>query len=122
MTPKELDANKAYRKSDKYKAYHKAYWKSDAYKTSENLRYMKDHYLKQKGTLEKTLKHYSIPPIPLQGKLLSINNLLANIEIIEKHVAGLNADSQVKRETMNTMIENLMEKEGVLVSMRKAIR
>ena len=119
----QSDAYKKYHQSDAYKQSRKKYHQSDAYKQLRNPIQddLRRHYLKEKERLEKTMKQFMIPPIPLQGKLLSINNILSNIDKIEAHINTLNASRETKRNTMNAMLENLMEKEGMLVSKRKAI-
>ena len=108
-----------YLQSDAYKKYQQKYRQTDAYKASNRISNLKEHYLKERKNCEKIIRKYSIPPIAIEGKLIMINEIIENINIIEKHTEGM--DKLIKQRTIDTMLTQLLQKEGILVSRRKQI-
>ena len=139
MNSKELNAYKKYRQSDAYKKYQQSdafkksqqksqqkYQQSDAYKKyrqSEKfnriLPDLKDRYTKQLQETEKELRKYSIPPIALEGKAIMLKEIIDNLDIIRKHADKV--DIAIRQRTIEKMVNQLLEKEGILVSRRKQL-
>jgi tetratricopeptide (TPR) repeat protein len=113
-----------------YKTYMKAYYQrpdvkehqktySRAWRTRNILSTLKEHYQEQKLITEKVLRSYKVPPIALQGRLLMFNQLIDNLNIIEKHTENL--DKKIKQRTIETMVNQMLEKEGILISKRERL-
>jgi hypothetical protein len=110
---------KKYQQSDAYKKYRQKYQQSDAYKNRNTISDLKKIYGNQLVKIQKELRKYSIPPIALEGKAVMLKEILDNLDIIEKHTDKL--DNKVKYKTMEKMINQLLEKEGILVSRRSKL-
>ena len=120
--PEVKQRKKAYYQRPKAKAYRKAYQQRPEVKHKEGYSILSAHYLHQKAKLEQQLKQFIIPPIPLQGKLQSIMDILDNLKLIRAEVErrGLKGELAAAAETQ--MLASFMEREGMLVSRRKAIK
>ena len=138
---RQSDAFKKYRQSDAYKKYRQKYQQSDAYKKYQQKYQQSDAYKKYRQSdaykkrsmipklrklyekeLQKTiirLKGFSIPPIALEGKFIMLREIIDNLDIIEKHTSNL--DRRIKQKTIEIMINQLLEKEGMLVSRRRRL-
>ena len=119
-----------YRQSDAYKKSQQKYQQSDAYKKSQQkyrqsvkesklLENLKSIYSKQLANTEKELRKYSIPPIALEGKYIMEKEIIQNLDIIKAHTDKL--DIKIRQRTIEQMVNQLLEKEGILVSRRKQI-
>ena len=115
-------SQKAYYQRPKAKAYRKAYQQRPEVKHQKGYSRLSAHYLRQKAKLEQQLKQFIIPPIPLQGKLQSIIDILDNLKLIRAEVKrrGLKGELATAAETQ--MLASFMEREGMIVSRRKAIK
>jgi len=80
---------------------------------------IKNHYLSQLKEAEKQAKQYSQLPIPLEGKIVMLKEIIANLDIIDTHVSKLG--KSVRAEARRTMIAQLLEKEGTIVSRRRKL-
>ena len=120
--PKVKAYRKAYYQRPKAKAYQKAYQQRPEVKHQKGYSRLSAHYLRQKAKLEQQLKQFIIPPIPLQGKLQSIIDILDNLKLIRAEVKrrGLKGELATAAETQ--MLASFMEREGMIVSRRKAIK
>ena len=109
--------DKAYNSTPEVKARMKAYYSTPEVKYS--LRKIRSHYQMQKQKLEKKLRQYPRLSIPEEGKLVSLGNLIDNLNGIEKYVSGL--DRSIRKRAENQMLQNLLEEEGTIVSWRKEL-
>ena len=126
----QSDAYKKYRQSDAFKKSQQKYQQSDAFKKSQQkyqqskkfnriLPDLKDRYTKQLQETEKELRKYSIPPIALEGKAIMLKEIIDNLDIIRKHADKV--DIAIRQRTIEKMVNQLLEKEGILVSRRKQL-
>ena len=122
---RQSDAFKKYRQKYQQK-YQQKYHQSDAFKKSQQskkfnriLPDLKDRYTKQLQETEKELRKYSIPPIALEGKAIMLKEIIDNLDIIRKHADKV--DIAIRQRTIEKMVNQLLEKEGILVSRRKQL-
>ena len=106
-----------YRQSDAFKKYRQKYHQSK--KFNRILPDLKDRYTKQLQETEKELRKYSIPPIALEGKAIMLKEIIDNLDIIRKHADKV--DIAIRQRTIEKMVNQLLEKEGILVSRRKQL-
>ena len=64
-------------------------------------------------------RKWLLPPIPLQGKQVQLQNLIDNLIIIKDHTASL--PKSIRAQARRRMINELLSTEGRLVSWRKPL-
>lgn len=114
-------SQKRYQHTDAFKEYQKRYRQTDAFKASPTryIAHLLKVYSKELAKVEKLLHQYSVPPVALEGKAVSLNNLIENLNIILKHTEGLPAAQ--KRDARVVMLSELLENEGRIVSWRRKL-
>ena len=100
-----------------YKRTH--YFAIKATKNSDIKTFIK-YYTKELNSINAQIKReWAIPPIPLQGKQVQLQNLIDNLIIIKDHTASL--PKSIRAQARRRMINELLSTEGRLVSWRKPL-
>ena len=116
-----------------HKAYNKAYYKrpevkerKEAYRLERVfVPAIRSAYSRMEKDAEKEMaearKNYGYVPVELEGKWVMARNVLKNLDVIHEYVQGLQVSPEVKHETEAQLINNMLEKEGLLVSRRRKL-
>lgn len=62
----------------------------------------------------------AVPSIFLEGKQIQIQNIINNLKIIKEHTKNL--PKEIRAETTDRMLNNLLSTEGNIVSWRKPLQ
>ena len=91
--------------------YYRNYYQTHKEQIKEyNISYLKQVYSQQLARLEFQLRQYEVPPAPLLDKKVMLQNILANLDMIQNYVMTL--DESVRSEVRKRMIKQLLEKAG----------
>ena len=92
----------------------------ESHKESSIIGYLIRKYTIDLNNLNAEIKRkWLLPPIPLQGKQVQLQNLIDNLIIIKDHTASL--PKSIRAQARRRMINELLSTEGRLVSWRKPL-
>ncbi len=85
-----------------------------------NIKTLLNYYTAELNKLNAQIRReWVIPPVPIQGKQIELQNLIDNLKIIKDHTASL--PKSIRAQTRRRMMNELLTTEGRLVSWRKPL-
>jgi hypothetical protein len=134
--PEVKDSRREYRhqyyQRPEVKQYHREYMKTyyqrpevkgrikESYKEYRIIQDLLKKYTIDLNNLNAQIKReWTIPPIPIQGKQIELQNLIDNLRIIKEYTASL--PRTIRAQTRKKMLKKLLSTEGRLVSWRKPL-
>ncbi len=121
----KVRARKHYKKhKERLKEYYREYRRTHYFAIeatrNRNIETFIKYYTKELNSLNVQIKReWVIPPIPIQGKQVELQNLIDNLIIIKDHTASL--PKPIRAQARRRMINELLSTEGRLVSWRKPL-
>ena len=111
------------------KAYRQQYWKAYRYSQRASIIYVirsiRSTYSRMEKDAEKEIaeaeRKYGYIPIALEGKLVMAREIQENLDMIHDYIAKLDLSPEIRDEAELQLINNLLEKEGMLVSRRERL-
>ena len=92
----------------------------ESYKEYSIIQYLIEKYTKDLNNLNAQIKReWIIPPIPIQGKQVELQNLIDNLRIIKEYTTSL--PRTMREQARRRMLNELLSTEGRLVSWRKPL-
>ena len=118
-------ARKYYKKhKERVKEYCREYYRTHYFAIeatrNRNIETFIKYYTKELNSLNAQIKReWVIPPIPLQGKQVELQNLIDNLIIIKDHTASL--PKPIRAQARRRMMNELLSTAGRLVSWHKPL-